>query len=561
MMRKRIICAAIVCGLLALCFLAVHGAEPLCDGYIVKLAEPLPPISLYADTDAIRPAEALENVYIVEDAALAEELLRAGLALYAEPNYILELLGDVPNDPKYAEQWTLDAIDFLSLYGTAYNGDGVTVAIIDTGLDITHPDFADVRLSAYCKNFCGNGTHADAYDRDQVGHGTFVASQIAAVTDNGEGMAGVAHGVELMVLRCVSGKTSKKFAYSSAYDSGSGTVATVSSAIRYAADHGADVINMSLGMTKSSTELSAAVAYAHARGAVVVSAAGNLGTEAMYYPANDAHVIGVGSVSLEEETLSRSYFSQYNTSVDVTAPGGDVLGIYPYPAKNGVWYTSASAAYRLDSGTSYSCPVVAALAAIVKQAAPALDGDAVLSLLAVSAADLGLAGYDTSYGYGIVHAGNLVRAIGTAYPLAFALNGTAAAPASLPAVYADRYRVDRTEPLVLPVPARAGHAFDGWCLSSDLSDDAVYVLPNGALGGIVRSATGYTIAPLTLYAKWGAFGDVTGDGSSSLADVMRLVKYAAGVCTVAAAEAADCNADGSVSVTDALVLLQHLLNG
>ena len=562
MVWKRIGRFAMGCLWLVLFLCALGAAEPQYDGYIVKLSEPLPPISTYSESGGVTALPYAENVYVVQEEALVETLVEEGLAVYAEPNYVLELLGDVPNDPAYAEQWTLAAVEYLSLYKAGYDGSGVTVAILDTGLDILHPDFADVRLSAYSKNFLGNGSHADAYDRDQVGHGTFVASQIAAVTDNGEGIAGVADGVELMILRCVSASTSKKFPYDkTAYDSGSGTVATVSSAIRYAADHGADVINISLGIAKKSTEMTAAVQYAYDRGVVIVSAVGNDGSSVTYYPAGDEHVIGVGSVSLAEETLSRSWFSQFNTSVDVVAPGGAVLGIHPYPIQTGVWYTDASDTYKSGSGTSSACPVVAALAAIVKQRAPALNSDGVAALLAVSAVDLDLAGYDTSYGYGLARADTLLSAIETPYPLQYLLSDTPSAPAALPAESAAAYRVDRTEPLVLPVPTRAGYAFEGWCMIADCSDSAVTRLPDGALGAVTEAEEGYTIAPLSLYAKWGAFGDVTGDGNSSLADVIRLLKHAGGTDTATVLAAADCNADGSVSVVDALVLLRHILNG
>lgn len=505
--RIRVFCAVVFA--IAVCLITAAAAETEYDGYIVKLSEPLLSTFSAKGGEGIKELEYFDSVYVVDDVTAIEALAAEGLVVYAEPNYILKPLGGVPNDTKYSEQWSLEAIKYSALYGTGYNGEGVTVAVIDSGLDITHPDFKGANISSYSKNFLGDGTYPDAYYRDQLGHGTFVASQIAAVVDNGEGIVGIASGAELMVLRCISHKTSEKYSDDAAYDSGSGSVSVVSTAIRYAVDNGADVINLSLGMTNSSTLLEDAIRHAVANGVIVVASVGNSGGTKMYYPANCEKVIGVASVSRSGKNLVKSSFSQYNTSVDVTAPGGSVLGIQIYPSENGVWYTDAAQTYLTDSGTSYSSPVVAALAAIAKQINPALDSDDFLSLITTTSGELGTAGYDTSYGYGIADAEKLLSALTEdAYSIEYILNDSEDAPAALPIGCADSYKLNGEAEMLLPIPEREGYIFKGWCFDRECAGDGVFALPKGTLGRAAAKisdgeVTGYRILPVSLYAKWG----------------------------------------------------------
>ena len=501
-----------ICMIAAICLLVCTvtvGAESEFDGYIVKLSQPLSimtPFSL--EGERIKEVEYHDNVYVIDDASVIDELIESGEVVYAEPNYILEPLGTAPNDTKYSQQWSLGAIKYPALYNSGYSGEGVVVAVIDSGLDIFHPDFKGVNLSPYSRNFLGDGTYTDAYYRDQLGHGTFVTSQIAAVTDNAEGIAGVADDVTLMILRCLSKNNSEKYVYDASYDSGSGSVSSVSSAIRYAADNGADVINISLGMTSDSTTLTDAINHANSKGVIVVAAVGNSGSTKMYYPANCENVIGVASVSKSGNTFVKSSFSQYNTSVDVAAPGGSVLGIQVYPASNGVWYTSTEESYLYDGGTSYASPVVAALAAITKQINPLLDVDDFLSVLTVSSRELGTAGYDTSYGYGLVDAKNLIDALTlTQYEIDYVLNDENGSMAVLPSGYADSYKLNATNGVALPIPKREGYVFVGWCFDAGCETESFFTLPKGTLGSVTAQmnggkVVGYEIMPVTLYAKW-----------------------------------------------------------
>lgn len=482
------------------------------DGYLVKLNGYTYQMRLSAlSDDGMEPVEYIDNLYRIKDPEDVRELADMGLVDYIEPNYILETLeSEGPDDEYYPSQWTLETIGYPSLYSSGYTGNGVTVAIIDSGLYTAHEDFKQEQISSYSKNLLGDGSHTEAYDRDQKGHGTFVASQIAPLTNNSIGLAGTASGVELMILRCIAETGSDCFPYSDIYDANSGSVAVVAGAIRYAADNGADVINLSLGTksTVNSTTLQDAITYASNKGVIIVAAAGNDGTSAMFYPANNEHVIGVGSVSRSNDTLIKSDFSQYNTSVKVTAPGADVLGIQIYPEIKGILFTNISNTYKTSNGTSYSAPVISALAAIVKQVNPALDSDDFLSLLAATSKDYGTPGYDTSFGYGVADAQALLKALTSEeYEISYNLGDDSSSRAVLPDGYADTYTLNRSGNIELPTPTRSGYKFKGWYSSADLSGDPVTVLPAGALG-IVQAekdgdtVKGYSIGALTYYAKW-----------------------------------------------------------
>jgi len=545
-MRRRFLSIAVIAAILFTIFIGTTGVDasnpenygtPF-DGYIVKLtAEPsgksaFSGMSLFsALSNDLEPVPYIDGLFIADDPDIVGRLIASGIVEYVEPNYILEPLGGetsgFPNDPKFLEQWTLDVINYLSLYTNGYNGDKVkkaTVAIIDSGLYAWrdesntyhgHEEFEHIDISEYSKNFLGTASDAERspyYYRDQslVGHGTFVASQIAAETNNGLGIAGIADKVELMVLRCLSSSGSNAFPYDARYDANSGSTAVIASAIRYAADHGADVINMSLGAAIDSSliaTLQEAVDYAHSKGVIVVAATGNDSGTELFYPAACQYVIGVGSVSKTESGLAHSGFSQHNSSVSVTAPGDLVFGASVYPSGNGIVYTNPQASYIRSSGTSYSAPVVSAMAAIAKSINPYLDHDDFESILAVTSNDLGTSGWDAYFGYGVLDAEKVLEALTeTDYGIDYILKDSEEARAALPDGYASTYELDRTEDLILPVPTRDGYIFEGWYETEDYSTEAITVLPRGAFG-IARSLTSggsvsYYIENIKLYAKW-----------------------------------------------------------
>jgi len=213
-----------------------------------------------------------------------------------------------PNDPLYAKQWHLRQIGMPEAWKLA-DGNGVIVAVLDTG--VAYEDYKKFHLLPDLKgitfvdpyDFVGNTKHAN----DDHGHGSHVTGTIAQVTDNGIGVAGVARNVRIMPLKVLSA-------------SGSGSVAGIASAIRYAADHGAKVINMSLGGAFPSSELKKAVAYAHGKGVTVVCAAGNESRGRVGYPAAYPGAIAVSATQSDDAI---TFYSNYGKDIDIAAPGGN----------------------------------------------------------------------------------------------------------------------------------------------------------------------------------------------------------------------------------------------
>ena len=213
-----------------------------------------------------------------------------------------------PNDPQYKFQWHLKQIGMPEAWKLA-DGNGVIVAVLDTG--VAFEDYQGFHLLPDLKgitfvepfDFVGNTKHAN----DDHGHGSHVTGTIAQVTDNGIGVAGVARNVRIMPLKVLSG-------------SGSGSVAGIADAIRFAADKGAKVINMSLGGAFPSAVLKKAVAYAHAKGVTVICAAGNESRGRVGYPAAYPGAVAVSATQFDEAT---TFYSNWGKDVDIAAPGGN----------------------------------------------------------------------------------------------------------------------------------------------------------------------------------------------------------------------------------------------
>jgi subtilisin family serine protease len=293
-------------------------------------------------------------------------------------------------------------------------GAGVTVAVVDTGVDFNHPDLAanlvsvsgsDVtRNTAYhCPGQAPGPTSSSAVAQDDNGHGTHVAGTIAAVTGNGVGVAGVAPDARILPVKVLDAE-------------GSGSDADVARGICFAADHGAKVINLSLGydpagsiiVTALGNDTNGAIEYAHSRGATVVIAAGNETFPACSFPASHDKALCVGSVDRRDV---KSWFSNFGTEVGVVAPGG--LGSVFCEDDEDIWSTMLPGS-SLDcgddgcdslSGTSMATPHVAAVAALVTADLGAgATPDAVISTLKATADDRGSPGFDPVYGFGRVNA-------------------------------------------------------------------------------------------------------------------------------------------------------------
>ncbi len=246
-------------------------------------------------------------------------------------DYYVSALIDVPtNDVYYDRQWALPVIGAPDAWLTLpSDAPSVTVAVIDSGICADHPDLAGRVVGGW------DFVEGDNAPQDALGHGCGVAGIIAADVDNGIGIAGVAPNAQIMPLRVLDA-------------SGVGTYSNVAAAIVHAADNGAQIINLSLGGASASTVLENAVNYAVSKGVTVVAAAGNTGGNILY-PAAYESVIAVGSV---DPDLQRSSFSSYLPSLDLLAPGRDILT------------TKLDGTYATMSGTSFAAPQVAGVAAL-----------------------------------------------------------------------------------------------------------------------------------------------------------------------------------------------------
>jgi thermitase len=261
---------------------------------------------------------------------------------FAEPDATAEA-ADVPNDPYFSQQWGLSQIDAPDAWTVDKGSASVKVAILDTGVSLSHPDLQSKIVVS--KNFSSSSTVDDVN-----GHGSHVAGIAAAATNNAVGVAGLGWSASIMNVKVLN-------------DSGSGLYSDLANGITWAADNGANVINMSLGGTAASSTLESAVNYAWSKGVVVVAAAGNNSSSSPFYPAYYSNVIAVAATT-DVNTLAS--FSDYGDWVDVSAPGISI-------------YSTIPGGYGYMSGTSMASPYVAGLAALLFANMSDTNGDGVLN--------------------------------------------------------------------------------------------------------------------------------------------------------------------------------------
>jgi serine protease len=321
--------------------------------------------------------------------------------VYAERVVRLHALWE-PNDPEYRKQWHLPAAGASTAWDVA-RGKGVTVAILDTGIALVD-DLDRARLRPG-HNFLDE---SDA-TADDNGHGTHVAGTVAQSTGNGRGTAGMAPEARLLPLKVLSA-------------SGGGDSAGISRAIRYAADHGARVLNLSLGGGARSQAMADAVAYAHRKGCVVVCAAGNGGSRGVSYPAAYPHAFAVSAVGPRGALAP---YSSFGPEVRIAAPGGDKsLGEEWGVLQQTIDLETGAGVYRYFQGTSMATPHVAGAAALLLSAG-VTNPAAVERLLAGAARSPEPAGEIADsgalaerYGAGLLDAGAALRAATTRWALA-----------------------------------------------------------------------------------------------------------------------------------------------
>ena len=309
-------------------------------------------------------------------------------------------------DPLRSVQWALDQLGFDAAR-TAVNPSTVTVAVVDSGVEGSHEDLAGVVLPGWDAIAERAGGNTDPY-----GHGTHVAGIVAAVAGNGLGGNGAAAGVRILPVRVLE-------------SDGTGWSSSIADGIRWAADHGADVINLSLGGTSPSAAYRAAIDYAvNVRGVVVVAAAGNEyeSGNPVEYPAADPDAIAVGAST---STGGRASFSNTGAYVDLAAPGTSIMS--PCPAGRVV--CSGGSGYSRMSGTSMAAPFVAAAAALLRAARPNATVGQIRDWLSLTATDAGAPGRDDEFGAGIL---DPLRALAVAGGSAGGGDGPVLGPASSP---------------------------------------------------------------------------------------------------------------------------------
>ncbi len=297
----------------------------------------------------------------------------------------------VVSDPSYSSSWALPKIQTPIAWDSA-NGSGVTIAILDTGVDSTHPDLAPNMVPGW-NTYDNNSNTTDVY-----GHGTMVAGTAAMAANNSMGSAGVAWGAKIMPVRI------------SAPDGSVAYWSTVAQGIYWAADHGARVVNISYGGVSGSATVQSAAQYLRNKGGVAVVSAGNTGG-LLGYAASDSMLVAAATDSND----LRASWSSYGSYVDISAPG---VSIYT---------TLRGGGYGNVSGTSFSSPIVAATAALMISANNNLSPADIDQILKSTAIDRGTTGYDNYYGAGRVDAAKAVATARSIIKTAISLDAQAPA--------------------------------------------------------------------------------------------------------------------------------------
>jgi subtilisin family serine protease len=314
------------------------------------------------------------------DAQLADYATHPAVE-YAEPDYVVSP-SYIPNDPSYNNQWHLPKMNVDQAWDISRGSSNVRIAVIDSGVDADHVDLASKLVGGY--NTIDNNTNTN----DDDGHGTHVAGIAAAATDNGLGVAGVCANCRIMPIKAMNA-------------SGIGYTSDIAEGIRWAADNGARVINLSLSSTSNSTAMASAVNYAFNKGCVIVAAAGNDGGNVTSYPAANDNVIAVAATDFNN---NRASFSNFGSFVDLAAPGVSILS------------TTNDGGYGYKQGTSMATPNVAGVAALLLSFNSQLTPAQVEQTLKSTALDLGSAGRDDYYGNGLVNAFAAISTINDSTP-------------------------------------------------------------------------------------------------------------------------------------------------
>jgi len=322
------------------------------------------------------------NIHVIEvphgsEKAIANKLKHNPHFKFAELDQRVEIAATT-NDPYLGSEWHINKIGANTAWDKT-QGAGVIIAILDSGVDSSHPDLKPHIVAGY--NTFDHNTDTS----DICGHGTQVAGSAAATMNNAAGVAGVAGNAKIMPVRIgymLNGSCT-------------GYYSSIASGITYAADHGARIANISYAYLPTSSAVISAANYMKSKGGLVFASAGNYNRDEGFTP-TDSMI----SVSATDSNDNRSSFSSYGAFVSLSAPG------------SGIYTTQRGGGYGAVNGTSFSSPVAAAVAALVMSANPSLTSTQVQNILFNTAVDLGARGRDIYFGYGRVNAAAAVAAAG-----------------------------------------------------------------------------------------------------------------------------------------------------
>jgi subtilisin family serine protease len=310
--------------------------------------------------------------------------------VYAAPTNLV-VAEKVVDDPKVGEQYALGVTRAFDGWDIEWGKADTVVAIVDSGVDMRHPDLAGKIVPTSYNVLDRNNNPADDH-----GHGTHCAGIATAIANNQTGIAGVAPGCGLMAVKVLDTK-------------GRGDDASIAEGIVYAVDNGADVISMSLGLYKRSQVIEDALQYALNKDVVLVASAGN--NNALNDPKTAPHLPsthpGVIEVAATDAKDAKASFSNFGKTVSVAAPGVAILSTLPTYSVG-----RATQGYGPMSGTSMAAPFVAGLAGLVRSQFPQLKQAEVKARIEASADDLGETGFDPKFGYGRVNVAKALAAAG-----------------------------------------------------------------------------------------------------------------------------------------------------
>ncbi|WP_415901963.1 S8 family serine peptidase [Neptuniibacter sp. QD29_5] len=393
----KLLCVAIGCSLAA--SFAVAGIE-FRPGEVVVKGE----VSASEGYEVLKylPNADLTILKVSPGKELTQTLALRSKGRKASRNYIARKFA--PNDPFYGYQWHFGAVQAEQAWAH-YDGAGVNVAVLDTGLQSGGPDGIDCVLPGY------NAIDGSANVADGDGHGTHVSGTVAQSTDNGVGVAGLAHGACILPVKVLD-------------DSGSGTDADIAEGIAWAINNGAQVINMSLGypagyaleqfvnypsystLTNSDTSVT-----------IVVASGNDSSTDGISYPASHPETLAVGATDVD----GIAPYSNQGPKLDIVAPGGNTSQNLHIPndsygdgvvQETYIWSQGQSSwGYYLFQGTSMAAPHAAAAAAILLSKDGSLNRYQVQAALEASAADLGDSGWDSVFGHGLIQVYDALGAI------------------------------------------------------------------------------------------------------------------------------------------------------